>query len=105
MLVCRLLQENGQKEDSVIQNDLSESFGEEVRAFLSDEEKLHLFDDLTKVNPVTTTTGNQPGRGVPPEKPLAQWLLTYGSYCSHCTHAIMNTGVKNSKPIKACSKP
>ncbi|NXW84849.1 MYO19 protein, partial [Alopecoenas beccarii] len=49
-------QENGQKEDSVIQNDLSESFGEEVRAFLSDEEKLHLFDDLTKVNPVTTTT-------------------------------------------------
>ncbi|XP_064892803.1 unconventional myosin-XIX isoform X1 [Columba livia] len=49
-------QENGQKEDSVIQNDLSEAFGEEVRAFLSDEEKLHLFDDLTKVNPVTTTT-------------------------------------------------
>ncbi|NXP07163.1 MYO19 protein, partial [Thinocorus orbignyianus] len=49
-------QENGQKEDSNIQNDLSESFEEEVRAFLSDEEKLHLFDDLTKVNPVTTTT-------------------------------------------------
>ncbi|NXK28227.1 MYO19 protein, partial [Arenaria interpres] len=49
-------QENGQKEDSIIQNDLSESFEEEVRAFLSDEEKLHLFDDLTKVNPVTTTT-------------------------------------------------
>ncbi|NXK37001.1 MYO19 protein, partial [Piprites chloris] len=49
-------QENGQKGDSVIQNDLSESFEEEVRAFLSDEEKLHLFDDLTKVNPVTTTT-------------------------------------------------
>ncbi|NXV40757.1 MYO19 protein, partial [Uria aalge] len=49
-------QENGQKEDSSIQNDLSESFEEEVRAFLSDEEKLHLFDDLTKVNPVTTTT-------------------------------------------------
>ncbi|NWR73312.1 MYO19 protein, partial [Centropus unirufus] len=49
-------QENGQKEDSVIQNDLSESFEEEVRAFLSDDEKLHLFDDLTKVNPVTTTT-------------------------------------------------
>ncbi|NXS93389.1 MYO19 protein, partial [Jacana jacana] len=49
-------QENSQKEDSVIQNDLSESFEEEVRAFLSDEEKLHLFDDLTKVNPVTTTT-------------------------------------------------
>ncbi|NWR67461.1 MYO19 protein, partial [Bucorvus abyssinicus] len=49
-------QENGQKEDSVIQNDLNESFEEEVRAFLSDEEKLHLIDDLTKVNPVTTTT-------------------------------------------------
>ncbi|NXW64388.1 MYO19 protein, partial [Eurystomus gularis] len=49
-------QENGQKEDSVIQNDLSELFEEEVRAFLSDEEKLHLVDDLTKVNPVTTTT-------------------------------------------------
>ncbi|NWU61643.1 MYO19 protein, partial [Pterocles burchelli] len=49
-------QENGQQEDSVIQNDLSESLEEEVRAFLSDEEKLHLFDDLTKVNPVTTTT-------------------------------------------------
>ncbi|NXN97932.1 MYO19 protein, partial [Rhinopomastus cyanomelas] len=49
-------QENGQKEDAVIQNDLSESFEEEVRAFLSDEEKLHLVDDLTKVNPVTTTT-------------------------------------------------
>ncbi|XP_005056677.1 PREDICTED: unconventional myosin-XIX [Ficedula albicollis] len=49
-------QENGQREDSLIQNDLSESFGEEVRAFLGDEEKLHLFDDLTKVNPVTTRT-------------------------------------------------
>ncbi|NXG62827.1 MYO19 protein, partial [Hemiprocne comata] len=48
--------ENGQKEESVLQNDLSESFEEEVRALLSDEEKLHLFDDLTKVNPVTTTT-------------------------------------------------
>uniref|UniRef100_A0A8D2N609 Unconventional myosin-XIX n=1 Tax=Zonotrichia albicollis TaxID=44394 RepID=A0A8D2N609_ZONAL len=50
------LQENGQREDSLIQNDLSESFEEEVRAFLGDEEKLHLFDDLTKVNPVTTRT-------------------------------------------------
>ncbi|KAF4789735.1 Unconventional myosin-XIX [Turdus rufiventris] len=48
--------ENGQREDSLIQNDLSESFEEEVRAFLGDEEKLHLFDDLTKVNPVTTRT-------------------------------------------------
>ncbi|NWX54799.1 MYO19 protein, partial [Promerops cafer] len=49
-------QENGQSKDSLIQNDLSESFEEEVRAFLGDEEKLHLFDDLTKVNPVTTRT-------------------------------------------------
>ncbi|NXS36038.1 MYO19 protein, partial [Pomatostomus ruficeps] len=49
-------QENGQREDPLIQNDLGESLEEEVRAFLSDEEKLHLFDDLTKVNPVTTTT-------------------------------------------------
>ncbi|NXX30783.1 MYO19 protein, partial [Nicator chloris] len=49
-------QENGQREDSVIQNDLSESFEEEVGAFLGDEEELHLFDDLTKVNPVTTRT-------------------------------------------------
>ncbi|NXQ29797.1 MYO19 protein, partial [Alaudala cheleensis] len=49
-------QENGQREDSLIQNDLSESFEEEVGAFLSDEEELHLFDDLTKVNPVTTRT-------------------------------------------------
>nr|XP_025963174.1 unconventional myosin-XIX [Dromaius novaehollandiae] len=49
-------QVNGQKDDSVIHSDLSDSFEEEVRAFLSDKEKLHLFDDLTKVNPVTTTT-------------------------------------------------
>lgn len=49
-------QVNCQKEDSVTQNDMNESFQEEVRAFLSDEEQLHLFDDLTKVNPVTTTT-------------------------------------------------
>ncbi|NWR84649.1 MYO19 protein, partial [Furnarius figulus] len=49
-------QENGQRGDSLIQNDLNDSFEEEVRAFLSNEEKLHLFDDLTKVNPVTTTT-------------------------------------------------
>ncbi|OXB64875.1 hypothetical protein ASZ78_009756 [Callipepla squamata] len=49
-------QVNCQKEDSVTQSDLNESYEEEVRAFLSDEEKLHLFDDLTKVNPVTTTT-------------------------------------------------
>uniref|UniRef100_A0A8C3P2Y8 Unconventional myosin-XIX n=1 Tax=Cyanoderma ruficeps TaxID=181631 RepID=A0A8C3P2Y8_9PASS len=49
-------QENGQREDSLIQSDLGESLEEEVGAFLGDEEKLHLFDDLTKVNPVTTRT-------------------------------------------------
>ncbi|NXC05091.1 MYO19 protein, partial [Orthonyx spaldingii] len=49
-------QENGQRENCLIQNDLGESYEEEVGAFLSDEEELHLFDDLTKVNPVTTTT-------------------------------------------------
>ncbi|NWJ08875.1 MYO19 protein, partial [Crypturellus undulatus] len=47
---------NGQKEDSIMHSDLNDSFEEEVRALFSDEEKLHLFDDLTKVNPVTTTT-------------------------------------------------
>ncbi|XP_053562800.1 unconventional myosin-XIX isoform X2 [Bombina bombina] len=36
--------------------DLNESFEEEVKAFLIDEKQLHLYDDLTKVNPVTTRT-------------------------------------------------
>lgn len=71
VLLWHPLQENGQKEGSVIQNDLSESLEEEVRAFLSDEEKLHLIDDLTKVNPVTTTTGKQPARGVSPGESLS----------------------------------
>nr|XP_033778072.1 unconventional myosin-XIX isoform X2 [Geotrypetes seraphini] len=35
---------------------LNESYEEQRKAFLSDEDKLHLFDDLTKVNPVTTAT-------------------------------------------------
>lgn len=50
-------QVNGPKRDPAIQNELNDSFKEEVKAFLSDEDKLHLLDDLTKVNPVTTTTG------------------------------------------------
>ncbi|KAG8451115.1 hypothetical protein GDO86_003398 [Hymenochirus boettgeri] len=33
---------------------LNKSFEEEVKAFLVDEKQLHLYDDLTKVNPVTT---------------------------------------------------
>ncbi|KAG6937783.1 myosin XIX [Chelydra serpentina] len=49
-------QVNGPKRDPAIQNELNDSFKEEVKAFLSDEDKLHLLDDLTKVNPVTTTT-------------------------------------------------
>ncbi|XP_067394223.1 unconventional myosin-XIX isoform X2 [Emydura macquarii macquarii] len=49
-------QVNGPKKDPAIQNELNDSFKEEVKAFLSDEDKLHLLDDLTKVNPVTTTT-------------------------------------------------
>ncbi|XP_068125299.1 unconventional myosin-XIX isoform X2 [Hyperolius riggenbachi] len=34
----------------------NESFGEEINAFLIDERELHSYDDLTKVNPVTTKT-------------------------------------------------
>ncbi|XP_074869644.1 unconventional myosin-XIX isoform X2 [Carettochelys insculpta] len=49
-------QVNGPTRDPAVQNELNDSFKEEVRAFLSDEDKLHLLDDLTKVNPVTTTT-------------------------------------------------
>uniref|UniRef100_A0A8C8SGF1 Unconventional myosin-XIX n=1 Tax=Pelusios castaneus TaxID=367368 RepID=A0A8C8SGF1_9SAUR len=49
-------QVNGPKKNPAIQNELNDSFKEEVKAFLSDEDKLHLLDDLTKVNPVTTTT-------------------------------------------------
>lgn len=35
---------------------------EDVEAFLTDEDQLHMYDDLTKVNPVTPTTGNEEGR-------------------------------------------
>uniref|UniRef100_A0A452I3X5 Myosin motor domain-containing protein n=1 Tax=Gopherus agassizii TaxID=38772 RepID=A0A452I3X5_9SAUR len=51
-----VFQVNGPKRDPAIQNELNDAFKEEVKAFLSDEDKLHLLDDLTKVNPVTTTT-------------------------------------------------
>jgi len=69
--------------------------------FLSDEEKLHLFDDLTKVNPVTTTTGKQPARGVSPGESLALVALMYGSYRSHCINTVVNTVVKDSNPTEA----
>ncbi|XP_075760859.1 unconventional myosin-XIX [Pelodiscus sinensis] len=49
-------QMNGPKRDPAIQNELNDSLKEEVKAFLSDDDKLHLFDDLTKVNPVNTAT-------------------------------------------------
>ncbi|XP_040280060.1 unconventional myosin-XIX isoform X2 [Bufo bufo] len=45
---------NGFKKKSSV--DLNKSLGEEVKAFLTEEECLHLYDDLTKVNPVTTET-------------------------------------------------
>uniref|UniRef100_A0A6J0T1N4 Unconventional myosin-XIX isoform X1 n=1 Tax=Pogona vitticeps TaxID=103695 RepID=A0A6J0T1N4_9SAUR len=50
-------QVNGAKGDLVVSscND-NHSLGEDVESFLSNEQQLHLFDDLTKVNPVTTTT-------------------------------------------------
>lgn len=35
---------------------LNESLNGEVKAFLTDEDQLHTYDDLTKVNPVTPTT-------------------------------------------------
>ncbi|KAM4797181.1 unconventional myosin-XIX [Rhinophrynus dorsalis] len=52
----KLYQTNGPKTKSSSQVNLNESFEEEVKAFLIDEKQLHLYDDLTKVNPVTTTT-------------------------------------------------
>ncbi|XP_008305115.1 unconventional myosin-XIX [Stegastes partitus] len=35
---------------------LNDSLDEEIQAFLTDEDQLHTYDDLTKVNPVTPTT-------------------------------------------------
>ncbi|NP_001122117.1 unconventional myosin-XIX [Xenopus tropicalis] len=46
-----------QKQNNLSNNNkLNNSFEEEVKAFLIDEKQLHLYDDLTKVNPVTTAT-------------------------------------------------
>ncbi|XP_053310257.1 unconventional myosin-XIX [Spea bombifrons] len=47
---------NGVSKKTSAQVTLDESFDEEVNAFLVDEGHLHLYDDLTKVNPVTTKT-------------------------------------------------
>ncbi|XP_072266329.1 unconventional myosin-XIX [Pyxicephalus adspersus] len=49
-------QPNGDTRKPSVPVNLNESFGEEVNAFLFDEKELHSYDDLTKVNPVTTKT-------------------------------------------------
>lgn len=38
---------------------LNDSLEGEIQAFLIDEDLLHTYDDLTKVNPVTPTTGDK----------------------------------------------
>jgi len=43
---------------------LIDSLEGEVQAFLIDEDQLHTYDDLTKVNPVTPTTGIKQGYNV-----------------------------------------
>lgn len=39
------------------QQSLNDSLEGEIQAFLIDEDQLHTYDDLTKVNPVTPATG------------------------------------------------
>ncbi|XP_008330610.1 unconventional myosin-XIX isoform X1 [Cynoglossus semilaevis] len=46
--------ENGTEHS--LQSSLNDSLEGEIQAFLTDEDKLHTYDDLTKINPVTTTT-------------------------------------------------
>uniref|UniRef100_A0A8C5LLH3 Unconventional myosin-XIX n=1 Tax=Leptobrachium leishanense TaxID=445787 RepID=A0A8C5LLH3_9ANUR len=53
---ARRQQVNGHLNKNSESGKLDESFEEEVHAFLVDENRLHLYDDLTKVNPVTTKT-------------------------------------------------
>lgn len=43
------------------QPSLNDSLDGEIQAFLIDEDQLHTYDDLTKVNPVTPSTGNKQG--------------------------------------------
>ena len=47
---------------------LNDSLEGDVKAFLIDEGQLHTYDDLTKVNPVTPSTGR-------PKKVIAGLLL------------------------------
>ncbi|KAL8199149.1 UNVERIFIED_CONTAM: Unconventional myosin-XIX, partial [Gekko kuhli] len=49
-------QVNGTKSHLTDGNGVGNHLGEEVESFLSDADPLHSFDDLTKVNPVTTAT-------------------------------------------------
>ncbi|KAM5182360.1 unconventional myosin-XIX [Mantella aurantiaca] len=49
-------QPNGDARKPSIPVNLNESFGEEINAFLIDDKELYSYDDLTKVNPVTTKT-------------------------------------------------
>ena len=48
---------------------LNDSLEGDVKAFLIDEGQLHTYDDLTKVNPVTPSTGR------PKKKVIAGLLL------------------------------
>lgn len=43
---------------------LNDSLEGDIQAFLVDEDQLHTYDDLTKVNPVTPSTGNKWGYNV-----------------------------------------
>nr|XP_028564399.1 unconventional myosin-XIX isoform X3 [Podarcis muralis] len=47
---------NGTKSHPATSCEEENGLGEDVKSFLGDERQLHCFDDLTKVNPVTTTT-------------------------------------------------
>lgn len=38
---------------------LNDSLDAEIQAFLTEEDQLHTYDDLTKVSPVTPTTGTK----------------------------------------------
>ncbi|XP_028564398.2 unconventional myosin-XIX isoform X1 [Podarcis muralis] len=49
-------QVNGTKSHPATSCEEENGLGEDVKSFLGDERQLHCFDDLTKVNPVTTTT-------------------------------------------------
>lgn len=40
---------------------LNDPLDGDIQAFLTEEDQLHTYDDLTKVNPVTPTTGNANG--------------------------------------------